>query len=164
MISLIFSPSFSLFSRTPATFLLANQPPRCNVFGCTFYHEVCHWIQRKRRNLRSSFIFQESEKCKFCLSFILIFMFLHLLCRRRILCFVRPPLHLSYFCTPSSSYLLRFHPFLFLFYPLHLSCSAALSFSVFSLSSASSTVLICLHYFHFLLPNFQAIINYWFRN
>lgn len=125
------------------------------------YHEVCHWIQRKRRDLRSSFIFQESEKCKFCRSFMLIFMFLHLLCDRCILCFVKP-ISVSYFCNPS--YLLRFHPFLFLFYPLHLSFSAALSFSVFSLSSASSTVLICHHYFYFLLPNFQVLIIYSFMN
>jgi len=112
--SLIFSPSFSLLPRTPTTFLSAYRPPRCNVFSCTLFHEICHWIQRKRRNLCSSFIFQESEKCKFCLSYILIFMFLHLLCRRHSLCFFKPPLPLPYFCTPSSSYLLRFHRFLFL--------------------------------------------------
>ena len=114
VISLIFSPSFSLLSRTPTTFLPAYRPPRCNVFSCTLYHEVCHWIQRQRRNLHSSSIFQEGEKCKFCLSYILIFMFLHLLCRRRILCFFKPPLPFSYFCSPSSSYLLRCHLFLFL--------------------------------------------------
>lgn len=117
MISLIFSPSFSVLSGTPATFLSAYRPPRRNVFSCMLYHEVRHWVQRKRRNLHFSFIFQESEKCKFCLSYILIFMFLRLLCRCRILCFFKPPVLVSYFCTPSSSYLLRCHRFLFVVLP-----------------------------------------------